>query len=410
MAAMAGRSPPTPPPPSTTGMTPRKDTIDAFPHAPSAPHPSLTPAPPAPSLELPKDDVVSIVSGSVRRLVRDSMVQDANDHASLAARSVASSVCTNLQDIAQWWATNGENESQEHDSDDQSDDDSDKPDIVPTPSASAIPIATDAHSATMNAPRRGSTDSSTRPSAPQQQHISPLASPRASPMTSRRSSVDQTAGTKQHNVDSVRRVLQATWNSHRLSDHGSVSSRSTVSHKSPPGSINPRQLNQHLASLAIQNHQAYQSRPSLPAVFGPTAHHTDDIIFQGPAPTVSFSSSTVRTMIPENETVEAPVRPATTSTKKKPGNDASAANPQKSTKPSANNTAAPPTKQNPAKQPPSSSSAAPKKDYSKSFGTMRTGRQQRASLPWQPAATSAPGNDKTPAQKERDRYLQSLKG
>ncbi|ORX47780.1 hypothetical protein DM01DRAFT_1410149 [Hesseltinella vesiculosa] len=222
--------------------------------------------------------------------------------------------------------------------------------------------------------------------------MSPPQAPRKSiasnsPLSSRRSSVDQgiqvnaTQQAYATHVDSVRRVLQATWNSKRISENGSVSSRSTMSHKSPPGSINPRQLNQHLASMVLQQQQAYSSHPTLPTIFS-SREHQEELL--GPAPTVSFSSSTVRTMIPDNEAVpEASTVQKTTTT------------PVSATVPLLRSN-------NPSSTVVQLKSTPVKKDYSKKAGTMRAGRQNRASVPWQP-------NEKTPAQRERDRYLQSLK-
>jgi hypothetical protein len=157
---------------------------------------------------------------------------------------------------------------------------------------------------------------------------------------------------------------------------------------SPPGSINPRQLNQHLASLSIQSRLT--NRPGLP-----TGFMNEDLLIanasMGPTPTVSFSSSTVRTMIPENDPIESHVGKKKTTTA----------------------TVQPKAKHPKQKQPKEMAKAATvgaTKDK-QSFGTMRTGRQQRGSMPWntEAAATKPNTNKKTPAQRERDRYLQSLK-
>ncbi|KAF7725833.1 hypothetical protein EC973_009257 [Apophysomyces ossiformis] len=113
--------------------------------------------------------------------------------------------------------------------------------------------------------------------------------------------------TGRSNVDTIRRMLQATWNANNLKESGSMTSitssemsgHSTLRMMgiSPPGSINPRLQNQHLVSLSLKARQQAPRRPAMPSGF--MTGGGDEL--QGPTPTASFSSSTVRTMIPEDE-------------------------------------------------------------------------------------------------------------
>jgi hypothetical protein len=112
------------------------------------------------------------------------------------------------------------------------------------------------------------------------------------------------------NVDTIRRMLQSSWSGNNLKESGSSHSLASSSGDmtigsvdssfrsvaSPLGSINPRLQNQHLVSLSLkaQQHQQARSRPSMPVGF----------MEEGPTPTASFSSSTVRTMIPAEEEQE----------------------------------------------------------------------------------------------------------
>ncbi|KAI9006261.1 hypothetical protein CLU79DRAFT_780629 [Phycomyces nitens] len=126
-----------------------------------------------------------------------------------------------------------------------------------------------------------------------------------------------TAARPVSNVDTIRRMLQATWNASNVKESGSLSSLNSSDTGStfrpgfsPVGSINPRLQNQHLVSLSLRGHQHLQQqqakrRPLMPMGF------MDDDTAEGPTPTVSFSSSTVQTMIPANED------PATKITEKK---------------------------------------------------------------------------------------------
>ena len=116
-----------------------------------------------------------------------------------------------------------------------------------------------------------------------------------------------------NNVDTIRRMLRSSWSGNNLkhsgssqtlsslSDMGSVGSSYYPSSPSPFGSTNPRLQNQHLASLSLRSHSVvHRSRPSMPTGFMNPQ--------EGPVPTASFSSSTVRTMIPAEEVEEATIR------------------------------------------------------------------------------------------------------
>ncbi|SAL96784.1 hypothetical protein [Absidia glauca] len=445
------------------------------------------------------DDTMSITSGSVHRLVRDSTVVD-TDHRSLAARSIANSIRPSLHDMASWWPkedpsvdqkgadhtrsqspmmissnqsissssittkstskasiytsspkstfsratlnkfrialANEESDEEEGSIEDhpapednefmakeEEEKEKDAPSMAPPPAfmdtdiesppppppLSSSPVSPVSPPSLFKGPYREDNEEpsiSTRPtstiSAVSNQSarlISPIPELEAAPTAGvaatpsspiRSSPRNSTLGTSSGNTDSVRRVLQSTWNPNRLSDQGSIASTRTALSQgmSPPGSINPRQLNQHLASLSIQTRLT--NRPGLP-----TGFMNEDLLIanasMGPTPTVSFSSSTVRTMIPENDPIESHVGKKKTTTA----------------------TMQPKAKQQKQKQPKEMAKAATvgaTKDK-QSFGTMRTGRQQRGSMPWntEAAATKPNTNKKTPAQRERDRYLQSLK-
>lgn len=449
-------------------------------------------------------DTMSITSGSVHRLVRDSTVVD-TDHRSLATRSIANSIRPSLHDMASWWPKENpsvdqkENDharplspvmascsqsisslstttkstskasiytsspkstfsratlnkfrialaNEESDEEEESIEDHPVPEdsgfiakeeeeqeeeeeyAPPTvssptfmdthiepPSSSITPISTPSP---FKGPYREDNEDlsiSTRPTSTVStvsnqsvRLISPIpalasaptagAAMAATPSSPIRSSPrNSTLGTSSGNNGSVRRVLQSTWNPNRLSDQGSIASTRTALSQgmSPPGSINPRQLNQHLASLSIQSRLT--NRPGLP-----TGFMNEDLLVpsasMGPAPTVSFSSSTVRTMIPENDPIESHVG-------KKKATAATTQQQQQQQQPKAKQP-----KQKQVKEIAKSATVGATKDK-QSFGTMRTGRQQRGSMPWntEAAATKHNTNKKTPAQRERDRYLQSLK-
>jgi hypothetical protein len=110
-----------------------------------------------------------------------------------------------------------------------------------------------------------------------------------------------------NNVDTIRRMLQSSWSGNNLKESGSSNSLSSSDYMgsvgssyrpiaSPLGSVNPRLQNQHLVSLSLKANAVQQqgrSRPSMPVGFMNEG--------EGPIPTASFSSSTVRTMIPADE-------------------------------------------------------------------------------------------------------------
>ncbi|KAF1804392.1 hypothetical protein V8B55DRAFT_1106105 [Mucor lusitanicus] len=143
--------------------------------------------------------------------------------------------------------------------------------------------------------------------------------------TSPYSSKNNTLRKMGNNVDTIRRMLQSSWSGNNLKESGSNQSLSSSSAgdrtssymgsvgssyrpvASPLGSVNPRLQNQHLVSLSLKasTSQAARSRPSMPIGF-----MNEDTSIEGaggagggggPAPTASFSSSTVRTMIPAEE-------------------------------------------------------------------------------------------------------------
>ena len=88
------------------------------------------------------------------------------------------------------------------------------------------------------------------------------------------------------NVEAIRQSLQTTWSSDHSSNSSSTNSSVASRH------ANQSSQHQHLLSMRGQNH--WQQRPAMPDEFM-------DEQLEGPIPTASFSSSTVRTMIPEGE-------------------------------------------------------------------------------------------------------------
>ncbi|KAI8880563.1 hypothetical protein K501DRAFT_301918 [Backusella circina FSU 941] len=139
----------------------------------------------------------------------------------------------------------------------------------------------------------------------------------AIPCSSPTASQNNTLNKVGNNMDAIRKMLQSSWSNNNLKESGSnssISSSSDIGNRgsyigsvgsssykpvaSPLGSVNPRLQNQHLVSLSLKANQANR-RPAMPIDF---MNHDD--IPQGPEPTVSFSSSTVRTMIPAEEAEE----------------------------------------------------------------------------------------------------------
>ncbi|KAL9557131.1 hypothetical protein MBANPS3_001549 [Mucor bainieri] len=162
-------------------------------------------------------------------------------------------------------------------------------------------------------------------SAQQQQASAPGSPITMEESTSPYSSKNNTLRKMGNNVDTIRRMLQSSWSGNNLKESGSNQSLSSSSAgdrtssymgsvgssyrpvASPLGSVNPRLQNQHLMSLSLKasTSQAARSRPSMPVGF-----MNEDTSIEGgvgggggggPAPTASFSSSTVRTMIPAEE-------------------------------------------------------------------------------------------------------------
>lgn len=124
-----------------------------------------------------------------------------------------------------------------------------------------------------------------------------------------------------NNVDTIRRMLQSSWSGNNLKESGSNHSLSSSSAgdrnssymdsvgssyrpvASPLGSVNPRLQNQHLVSLSLKasTSQTARTRPSMPIGFMNDETNIEGGGGGGPTPTASFSSSTVRTMIPAEE-------------------------------------------------------------------------------------------------------------
>ncbi|GAA5810091.1 hypothetical protein MFLAVUS_003510 [Mucor flavus] len=132
---------------------------------------------------------------------------------------------------------------------------------------------------------------------------SPITSAEPSPYSSKNNTLRKMG----NNVDTIRRMLQSSWSGNNLKESGSSNSLSSSDYMgsvgssyrpvaSPLGSVNPRMQNQHLVSLSLKANASQQarSRPSMPVGFMNEEEG-------GPMPTASFSSSTVRTMIPADE-------------------------------------------------------------------------------------------------------------
>ncbi|ORY99051.1 hypothetical protein BCR43DRAFT_488639 [Syncephalastrum racemosum] len=189
----------------------------------------------------PLKNVNTITSGSVRRLVRDSIVTDKSASVS-AARARRQSQNPSAADIAGWWQ--------------QQQQSSPPPQQPPPPTPS---VATAEHS----------TMRSVRPSE----------RPAAADLFTQENEEEQP---KKQNVDTVRRMLQATWhaNMRESPSMASIVSDGTVQNIPTVGKARPsvRQLQQRF-------NESQQG---------------------GPEPSASFSSSTVRTMIPD----EPPSNPA----------------------------------------------------------------------------------------------------
>ncbi|KAI7884777.1 hypothetical protein K492DRAFT_191516 [Lichtheimia hyalospora FSU 10163] len=200
-------------------------------------------------------------------------------------------------------------------------------------------------------------------------------------------------------VDSLRKKLQTTaWpTSSNSPTHSNNSSANSSLRCDPPTG---------LVSLSARAQQSY--RPAMPFM--------GEEDFEAPVPTASFSSSTVRTMIPADEYIG-------------PGGGASIVDTAPSTNTSSNNgsfsrnnpinqrqQAKPvPSKPNHASvrssSPSKEDASSPKRENTQAYTTVRGGKRTRGSIPWLPESTATPTttDKKTPAQKERDRYLKSLK-
>ncbi|KAI8047770.1 hypothetical protein BDF21DRAFT_433909 [Thamnidium elegans] len=114
-------------------------------------------------------------------------------------------------------------------------------------------------------------------------------------------------------VDTIRRMLQDTWINNMkesgsmfsiASEADSVATNSTQPSVSTTTSavsklLNPRQQNQSLLTKSLLINQPVSQRTSLLASKG-RKESNDFVPQQGPQPSASFSSSTVRTMVPEH--------------------------------------------------------------------------------------------------------------
>ena len=227
------------------------------------------------------------------------------------------------------------------------------------------------------------------------------------------------------NVESIRQSLQTT----RSSDHSSDSSSSTNSSIASRHANQPSQ-HQHLLSMRGQHH--WQQRHAMPDEFM-------DEQLEGPIPTASFSSSTVRTMIPECEYHEQAIADNKNSDKKSqqaqtqpqpqrqkqqqkqgsfsrnnPINQRQSISPTVTTSSTKKNVSSLKSSVNTPTTTTTSDTVAYRKQTTATatgtYNTMRGGRkQQRGSIPWLQNSNSNPSNTKTPAQQEKDRYLHSLK-
>lgn len=212
-------------------------------------------------------------------------------------------------------------------------------------------------------------------------------------------------------MDSLRKKLQTTaWptasgNSPTHSNNSSANS--SLRCDNPPAG---------LVSLSARAQQSY--RPAMPFM--------GEEDFEAPVPTASFSSSTVRTMIPADEYIgpgggasiidTAPSSNHGSFSRSNPINQrqqqqAKSVTPA-SAKPNHDSSvrSSPPTKE--TTQDTSSSSPPPKRENTQAYTTVRGGKRSRGSIPWLPESaptTTTITDNKTPAQKERDRYLKSLK-
>ncbi|KAG2221749.1 hypothetical protein INT45_007155 [Circinella minor] len=222
--------------------------------------------------------------------------------------------------------------------------------------------------------------------------------------------------TKANNVESVRQSLQATWSS----GHSSTSSSSTTSSTTSQQSIQSPSQHQHLLSMRGQHH--WQQRPAMPEEFMNEP-------LEGPVPTASFSSSTVRTMIPECEYQEQAIASSKNTNNKiqqqqqgsfnrnNPINQRQSISPTITTSSTRKNVSSLKSSVNKtthintvASKKQTISTATPTTNTTGTYSTMRGGRkQQRGSIPWLQNNDNNPSNPKSPAQREKDRYLYSLK-
>lgn len=250
-------------------------------------------------------------------------------------------------------------------------------------------------------------------------------------------------------IDAIRRVLQDTWMNHMkesgssysmLSDTSSLASPITAQ-QSPTNKVNPRQQQQQKPPQSSSQltksllSQQVAKRASLLARQRLYYNNEDDFsTIQGPEPSASFSSSTVRTMIPEQEQHVVTRQNAIQYNKSNGGstkiqeeslmttehnNGSNNSSRGHSRKSSGANSAATALRisngyaanaktwngrKSGGENRPSIVPQSPEEENNNSrafFSTMRKGQKSRGNIPWMISEEK-----KTPAQLERDRYLE----
>lgn len=295
-------------------------------------------------------NAMTITSGSVRRLVRDSLVNDGLD-------KTPKTPATALE-VSQWFPDGNKQQ---------------QPTTNHT-SPTALP------------PPRKPAKLTEEEDAPQMETFFETHGGSTESMASEKYQM----GPKGGEVDTIRRMLQATWKANMKESESMASITSTAA---PPSSSNPRQQNQFLLAQ------------SLNSTHGIRKSSEDVVLVQPPAPTVSFSSSTVRTVVPEEprEQQQKPVAASIVAQEKIEVDGTNFA------------MMAPPGHQtwngrNVKKvvQQLEQQSGEHVADKSSFFNTVHVGRRQskRRVMPWMDHSNA--DYKATPAQQERDQYLRSL--
>ncbi|KAI9320188.1 hypothetical protein BX666DRAFT_1920267 [Dichotomocladium elegans] len=234
-------------------------------------------------------------------------------------------------------------------------------------------------------------------------------------------------------VDTIRRSLQNTWRSSTADFPAPGSAQSTI-RDAPMSRLALAAAGTAAGGVGSNGHY----RPHMP-VFT-MADDMDDIVVDAPAPTASFSSSTVNTVVladeynpPKAKTTAATVAPAAavvpspasigranqlTKQQQRKSVQQQQQQQQKSSLaakasngnsiPAATATATAVTSK-PVAGSGKTATVVGTKGTTASYGTVRGGRRQRGSIPWLPDEAPAPSAKKTPAQLEKDRYLKSSK-